>query len=109
MFRAHAQLEDSVVPIHITESLQAPRTATAHLLLEAAGDWTISVSFNTTGSGGAEDSTVTAMQRVEVEEGRASASCCKLSGFWPVQGAIADVPAGFIIQVWLHHESEFQQ
>ena len=39
-----------------------------------------------------------ARQLVEVEEGAASASCCRLRGFWPMQGAIADVPAGFIIQ-----------
>ncbi len=98
-FAVEAKLGDSIIPGRITESLQGPRAVTAHLLLQQAGHWTTAVSFHSSSPEGADVSTVIASHVVEVEEGVASASCSKLSGFWPVQGAIADVPAGFIIQV----------
>ena len=98
-FAVEAKLGDSIVPGRITESLQSPRAVTAHLLLQQAGHWTTAVSFHSSSPEDADVSTVIALHVVEVEEGLACASCCRLLGFWPVQGAIADVPAGFIIQV----------
>ena len=98
-FAVEARLWDSIIPGRITEYLQGPRAVTAHLLLQQAGRWTIAVSFHFSSPEGDRVSTVIASHVVEVEEGVASANCCRLSGFWPVQGAIADVPAGFIIQV----------
>ncbi|DBA83503.1 TPA: hypothetical protein ACH3X2_006431 [Trebouxia sp. C0005] len=97
-FAVEARLWDSIIPGRITEYLQGPRAVTAHLLLQQAGRWTIAVSFHFSSPEGDRVSTVIASHVVEVEEGVASANCCRLSGFWPVQGAIADVPAGFIIQ-----------
>lgn len=98
-FAVNARLGDSIIPGRIMESLQGPRAVTAHLLLQQAGRWTTAVSFHSSSPEGADVSTVIASHVVEVEEGVASASSCRLLGFWPVQGAIADVPAGFIIQV----------
>ncbi len=98
-FAVEAKLGDSIIPGRITESLQGPRAVTAHLLLQQAGRWTTAVSFHISSREGADVSMVIASHVVEVEEGVASASHCRLLGFWPVQGAVADVPAGFIIQV----------
>ncbi|KAL0032084.1 hypothetical protein WJX77_004214 [Trebouxia sp. C0004] len=97
-FAVEAKLGDSIIPGRITESLQGPRSVTAHLLLQQAGRWNAAVSFHSRSPEGADVSTVIASRVVEVEEGVASASSCRLLGFWPVQRAIADVPAGFIIQ-----------
>lgn len=98
MFTVEAKLGDDVVPSRVTESLQAPRTATACLLLQQAGQWTVTVLLDTSSPKDSDERIEIARQLVEVEEGAASASCCRLRGFWPMQGAIAEVPAGFIIQ-----------
>ena len=98
MLTVEAKLGDDIVPSRVTESLQAPRTATACLLLQQAGQWTVTVSLHTSSPEGNNESIEISRQLVEVEEGAASASCCRLRGFWPMQGAIAEVPAGFIIQ-----------
>ena len=43
--------------------------------------------------------TVLITHQVVVEEAAASAACSRLTDFWPVQGAIAGMPAAFTIKV----------
>ena len=104
VFKVKAKLGDSIIPAHTTETLQAPRAVTAHLLLPQTGRWTVTTS-HIAGDNAAADTkpVVVASQAVEVEEGTADTSCCRLSGFWPMQGAIVDVAAGFTIQVGHWH------
>lgn len=40
--------------------------------------------------------------RITVREAAASSARSFLTGFWPPQGAVAGVPAGFVVQVCMH-------
>lgn len=100
MFSAAAQQGDEHILLQVTESVYGSRTATARLLLEQAGAWVITV-WHTCPSGAQGEATPTVLttHRVVVEEATASAKCSRLTGFWPPQGALAGMPAAFIIQV----------
>ena len=99
LFPAVAQQGSQRIPLAITESAHAPRTATAHLLLEQAGKWTVTVSHASGSEITDVSSNVLTSHEVVVEEAADSAGCSRLTGFWPPQGAIAGVPATFVIQV----------
>ena len=81
--------------------MHAPRTATACLPLEQAGRWTVTVSHASSSEATGVISSPVSDHEVVVEEAAASADCSRLTGFWPPQGAIAGVPACFVIQVSL--------
>ena len=99
LFTATAQQGDNAISPLVTESLQSPRTAVAHLQLEHAGKWTVTITHTSSSEATEAVCTVLASHEVTVEEGEASAACSRLTGFWPPQGAVAGVQAGFIIQV----------
>ena len=99
MFSAVAQQNDQLIPLHITESVCGTRTATACLLLEHAGKWTITVLHDCTAGILEAAPTVVTTHQVVVGEATASAACSRLTDFWPAQGAIAGMPAAFTIKV----------